>query len=493
MSDFATVNNPSKRFKHYLELKGATGKKVFYRPDRFSARDTFRSGLPEITLDGQSFTLQNISFSGLAVDIKNTAAPLPALGKAVPCVLKFHNNVLFESAARVTRVDDTTLAVQFTERVCDVVSLKLQYEDVEIQKQLLETALTRLDLVSSGFKELCADMVFFLRRIEHMASSRQLLVERGTITEADALAQMETALFAEWRSYWIRGNAFLIPLEDAGDKEGIQAHKDYVEAVLTPLFMGAPIFERSYMKPLGYPGDFEIMNMVYDGHDQGDTLYGKFLHRLGLVVAFCIAERMNVVKQEIESIFIKNTEQNSVRIANLGCGSAREVPDILKLYNDEVFRFKLDYLLLDQDQPALNQALNRSRPLAARHPQRVNVKSCQLSFLDLMKPQTTLQKEGAFDIIYTVSLIDYINGRRANILLKSLYSNLKVGGKLIIGNMAATPDRNLFPMDYLTDWVVIYRNPQEMLDLAQGLDNAKVSLVQESTGRVHLLFVERLA
>ncbi|MFN8693783.1 MAG: hypothetical protein ACK5XX_05195, partial [Holosporales bacterium] len=62
MSDFATVNNPSKRFKHYLELKGATGKKVFYRPDRFSARDTFRSGLPEITLDGQSFTLQNISF-----------------------------------------------------------------------------------------------------------------------------------------------------------------------------------------------------------------------------------------------------------------------------------------------------------------------------------------------------------------------------------------------------------------------------------------------
>ncbi|MCE2965626.1 MAG: hypothetical protein LW855_07525, partial [Alphaproteobacteria bacterium] len=364
---------------------------------------------------------------------------------------------------------------------------------VEIQKQLLETALTRLDLVSSGFKELCADMVFFLRRIEHMASSRQLLVERGTITEADALAQMETALFAEWRSYWIRGNAFLIPLEDAGDKEGIQAHKDYVEAVLTPLFMAAPIFERSYMKPLGYPGDFEIMNMVYDGHDQGDTLYGKFLHRLGLVVAFCIAERMNVVKQEIESIFIKNTEQNSVRIANLGCGSAREVPDILKLYNDEVFRFKLDYLLLDQDQPALNQALNRSRPLAARHPQRVNVKSCQLSFLDLMKPQTTLQKEGAFDIIYTVSLIDYINGRRANILLKSLYSNLKVGGKLIIGNMAATPDRNLFPMDYLTDWVVIYRNPQEMLDLAQGLDNAKVSLVQESTGRVHLLFVERLA
>jgi hypothetical protein len=62
----------------------------------------------------------------------------------------------------------------------------------------------------------------------------------------------------------------------------LRATKLFTEQVLTPEFMGGPIWNRSYRKPFGYPGDFQMMNYVYEWLPRGATVYEKLLHRLGL-------------------------------------------------------------------------------------------------------------------------------------------------------------------------------------------------------------------
>ncbi len=52
----------------------------------------------------------------------------------------------------------------------------------------------------------------------------------------------------------------------------------------------------AYAKPLGYPGDFEIMNQVYDWKRVGHGAYEMLLHRIGLEVAECIKTRMEIVR-----------------------------------------------------------------------------------------------------------------------------------------------------------------------------------------------------
>jgi len=47
-----------------------------------------------------------------------------------------------------------------------------------------------------------------------------------------------------------------------------------------PLIDLSPFAARCFHKPLGYAGDFEMMNMVYRNESLGDTLFGRSLSRV---------------------------------------------------------------------------------------------------------------------------------------------------------------------------------------------------------------------
>ena len=108
--------------------------------------------------------------------------------------------------------------------------------------------------------------------------------------EAEILATCEERILPTWREHWQHANALVEPIMDQPLE--LRATKRFTELVLTPEFMAGAIWNRSYTKPLGYPGDFKIMSMVYDWQREGKTLYEKLSHHLGLDVAECIATRM---------------------------------------------------------------------------------------------------------------------------------------------------------------------------------------------------------
>jgi hypothetical protein len=297
----------------------------------------------------------------------------------------------------------------------------------------------------------------------------------------------EAHLIGHWRSLWRTGNDLVKEL--TSDRDVLEATKAFTEVVLTPELRHGAIWDRSYTKPLGYPGDFEVMNQVYDWQHCGTDAYQMLVHRLGLEVAECIKTRMEVVLSTIGKVVEEKGRARPARVLSLGSGPAREVE--LFLARNALKNCRAEFTLIDQEQIALNYALERVYPHILLSKDRARVQCMHMSFTDILRGTGALGSLVPQDLIYSVGLIDYLADRRAAGLVRRLYENLAPGGLLIIGNMNDTPMSNLWPMEFITDWSLHYRSEEEMLAWTTGLDPAYAWTETERTGRVRLLFVRK--
>jgi hypothetical protein len=78
-----------------------------------------------------------------------------------------------------------------------------------------------------------------------------------------ALAAVSRELWRGWRETWIEAAQCLPEIVSAPGQ--LQLAKAYTESHLTPELMGAPLWRQAYAKPLGYPGDYVVMEHIYAG------------------------------------------------------------------------------------------------------------------------------------------------------------------------------------------------------------------------------------
>jgi chemotaxis methyl-accepting protein methylase len=274
-----------------------------------------------------------------------------------------------------------------------------------------------------------------------------------------------------------------------GERDVLEATKSFTEVVVTPQMRVGAIWDRSYAKPLGYPGDFEVMNQVYDWERKGSNVYQMLMHRLGLEVAECIKTRMEVVRSTIANVVQEKGNARAARILSLGSGPAREVETFLSGAN--LKNRRVEFTLIDQEQAALNYAIEKTYPHVLNSGGQARVQGMNMSFTDILRGTGALGSLPPQDLIYSVGLIDYLADRRARALVARLYETLAPGGLLIIGNMNDTGLSNLWPMEFITDWTLYYRSDAQMLAWTEDLAPAQAWTETERTDRVRLLFVRK--
>jgi extracellular factor (EF) 3-hydroxypalmitic acid methyl ester biosynthesis protein len=229
-----------------------------------------------------------------------------------------------------------------------------------------------------------------------------------------------------------------------------------------------------------------MMNQVYDWKRVGSTAYGMLLHRIGLEVAECIKTRMEVVRDRIKEMS-RGEIGRPTRILSLGSGPAREVE--LFLASPAAQSGRAEFTLIDQEQLALRYAHEKTYAHALKSQGRYSVRALNISFTDILRGISAMNSLSQQDLIYSVGLLDYLTDRRATGLVRRLYDMLAPGGLLIIGNMNETPLSNLWPMEFITDWTLHYRDEPQMLAWANGLNTAKSWTETDPTGRVRLLYL----
>jgi hypothetical protein len=477
----------------YEDLQGSSGRQIFFRPKRYEASHLFAGTPPRVLLKSAIFRLGDISLTGVCVNANQSVETNFQVDEVLPVVVKQAGLSIFESDAKVVRsersVFGSKVALNFIDGVVDFHSLLRRNAQARISQQLATLDPHVGGLVSPDYRAHCADVLRFLRAYRSVveASTKPFPHQSTGLSADEAYAMCEERMIPQWRSLWLAGNQLVGDV--MADKKRLEAMKEYTELVLTPEFNHGPVWWRSYFKPRGYPGDFDMMNYVYDWQREGADVYGQLMHRVGLDVAECIGTRMHVVRKIIGDVVRAHAGETPVRVLSLGCGSAREVE--LYLRDTQAPHGPVRFTLIDQEQDALAYAYDHAVPLTVSAKPLAKVQALNVSFTDVLRGGKWLDEAGPQDLIYSVGLIDYLIDRRARALAARLFERLAPGGLLIIGNMNETALSNLWPMEFITDWHLFYRTEKDMLDWAQGLTKQSAWTETDPTGRVRLLFVRK--
>ena len=475
----------------YDELRGSTGREIWYRPPRYESHKLFSGTPPRVRAGANFYQIHNICLSGVATMTRQTEDDFE-VGQTLPISIQQSGIPIFESQASVCRTERNVfgakIAFNFVDGFIDFDKLLNRNLQAQILTRTSLTSPEMSQLVPREYRVLCADVLQLLRAYRSILTSDASNAPEfaNRIDNNTAFEACEDRLMQHWRSHWRTANDIVRTVMN--DRERLEATKEFTELVLTPEMRMGALIDRSYAKPLGYPGDFEIMNQVYDWKRVGSTAYEMLVHRIGLEVSEFVKTRMEVVRGQIKETCRRELGRPA-RILSLGSGPAREVE--LYLASSDAQNSRAEFTLIDQEQLALRYAHEKTYPLTLKSQGRRNVRALNISFTDIIRGISAMNSLPQQDLIYSVGLFDYLTDRRATSLLRRLYDLLAPGGLLIIGNMNETPLSGLWPLEFITDWTLNYRDDAQMLAWTDGLGMARAWTETEPTERVRLLYLRK--
>jgi extracellular factor (EF) 3-hydroxypalmitic acid methyl ester biosynthesis protein len=308
-------------------------------------------------------------------------------------------------------------------------------------------------------------------------------------------AEDETALFdglrARWGTAYYEAVAGLHEQSKALDEASIPLARSYASSALLPLLLACPMHRRAYEKPLGYAGDFRLMELGFTADLSGEGLFGRFLHSVSqhYSLSRALVAREAVMRDAVRRV-IEAPIERPARILSVAAGPAIELRNLLGEMTS--LGRPVELVLLDQDETAHETAHRRlTRILVEHHKGKLPVKlQClRFSVRQLLRPQTLEERAVRdltlinFDLVYSAGLYDYLTDIVARKLTALLYSRLRPGGRLLVGNLSDAPD-STWVMEYVVGWHLIYRTNEEMLRFAAPLKPApgRVEITRDTTG-----------
>ncbi len=212
------------------------------------------------------------------------------------------------------------------------------------------------------------------------------------------------------------------------------------------------MYRHSRTKPLGYPGDHVMIDMIYDRRADSPgkgKLLDEFFHRQPSPQA--VRNRKSFF---VETFTELCQETQAPAVLDIACGPCRDVVEAIRLAGDSAHR--CHFHCADMDQNAIAYAQNVVAECIDAL-QSVSFK-WEAANAFRMRPGRT------YNLTWSAGLFDYLDERTAALLLKKMWSWTDIGGELIVGNFhVSNPDRPW--MEWCGDWRLIHRTEEDMLRL----------------------------
>jgi extracellular factor (EF) 3-hydroxypalmitic acid methyl ester biosynthesis protein len=269
------------------------------------------------------------------------------------------------------------------------------------------------------------------------------------------------------------------------DMESQPVHRSYIQRHLHPIVLCAPFAYRTYQKPLGYAGDYEMVNMMLRDPQEGSSLFAKMFNVWLLQQGSAAAHRnrVNYLKQRlIEVTTVAARAGRRARILNLGCGPAREVQEFLA---ETELSNSAQFTLLDFNDETLRHAAEVLGQKQRQYQRSTSIELVKKSVQQLLKD--TVRADGisrgkSFDFIYCAGLFDYLPDRTCKRLMALFHQSLVPGGLMLATNVAAaSPNRG--SLELILDWHLIYRDAAKVAALCPvEIPAEEVRVVSDETG-----------
>lgn len=154
-----------------------------------------------------------------------------------------------------------------------------------------------------------------------------------------------------------------------------------------------------------------------------------------------------------------------VSIMSIGSGPAKEIQELIQS-NPKSDRCRL--MMIDTEWEALQYCRSKIDILKGVTQSRIEINYLNKSIHQLVHHPHTFDLLAGQDLIYVMGLVDYLPFHIAKHLIQRLYRLLSEEGELVIGNLDVSNDARYF-MEYGAEWYVLYRTPQELIQMVEGV------------------------
>jgi extracellular factor (EF) 3-hydroxypalmitic acid methyl ester biosynthesis protein len=267
-------------------------------------------------------------------------------------------------------------------------------------------------------------------------------------------------------------------------EELLPAHRYYMRRQLHPYVLCSPFAYRTYQKPLGYAGDYEMVNMLLRNNYEGGSLFAKVVNTWFLRQPPAQAHR-NRIDYLIDTLRAETLrvmrENRPARILCVACGPAHEVQRFL---GHMPLSERAAITLLDFNEETLQYARAAMETLKQKHGCKAQTDYVRKSVQQILKESGRSVQQAAkqYDLVYCAGLYDYLSDPICQRLTSTLYEWVAPGGLALVTNVEpSNPLRN--GMDHLLDWHLIYRTATQMRKLIPVQTPADAAVVRsEETG-----------
>ncbi len=220
----------------------------------------------------------------------------------------------------------------------------------------------------------------------------------------------------------------------------------------------------AFHKPLGYAGDYQIIERIYNYYTAPTPELSKWDH-------FFHAQKAPQAVRNRLSFFLDrlwhttNTNSGSCHILNLASGPGRDMYEAMKVLGPS--RVSID--CVEQDHKAIEHAKNLCGDFLS---------SIQFIHKNVFRFFT----KKTYHLIWSAGLFDYFNDNIFKRIITRLIPLLKPNGKIVIGNFS-TQNPNKGYMD-LCQWNLFHRSKEHLRMLAKdcGFLDGQIQVDQEAEG-----------
>jgi extracellular factor (EF) 3-hydroxypalmitic acid methyl ester biosynthesis protein len=337
-------------------------------------------------------------------------------------------------------------------------------------------------VVVADMQSLLADMRLWLDQIELSVRSAPS-GERGKV-EKEVAEELATPVLSAIDSLGDRFEEIASRL----DPDLRPVHIHFARRNLHSLLLCSPFGYRTFHKPLGYAGDYEMVNMIVGQPYEGPSLFAKVVNAwfLNQLPAQGHRNRIKYLKAKLlEELAVKASQGRQTRILNLGCGPASEIQQLLA---ESELSEMAQFTLLDFNEETIQYTSRILQDTCKRYRRNPSVqvlkKSAQQLIKEASKPGGS-PAEGKYDLVYCAGLFDYLPDRVCKQLMGVFYHWLAPGGLLLITAVDGTrPFRN--KLEFILDWNLLYRTGQQLSILRPDPAPPENCLVQSDWTAVNL-------
>ena len=239
--------------------------------------------------------------------------------------------------------------------------------------------------------------------------------------------------------------------------------EDFREKIKTILNKNT-LIGHAFVKPYGYPGDFNLIYKIYQFDVNEDPRYRNWdIFFQNQPAANAVRNRKNFFIEYCKNLVLK---KENAKVLILGSGPAEDVYEFLTNYSGDN---NISFELIDFDQYAINFSMKKNEKFNGQITYN-KINALRFNSYEL------------YDLIWSAGLFDYFKDKHFTFLIRKYINCITEDGEMVISNFSTKNPTKRF-MEVI-DWNLNHRTESDLFRIASdaNIDKEMVSVEKEPLG-----------